>query len=267
MISRHPSRTLFWSILLNLGLLGFVLYLISRKETLPTTLAWVLLFLSIAVHLYKLLERNYLPFYLLVQRIKNRIGNPSANWNLIVRFEGRFVIDSIEIIHSKLLENYQDKIKIKQKLKNFLSLTLENFINFDIILNEPEKESASSISISFMNFRVSYQDSTRIIDNALLPLLGIIDRLVNPERSFYTMNIEFDEKKNPFYGLYVQRFKPEEITSFRVNLLIKDYQEKDIVEISKSSISISAQNDNAFQKLAQEFLSLSPDLKMRFKHG
>jgi hypothetical protein len=94
-----------------------------------------------------------------------------------------------------------------------------------------------------------------------------IEKGLKPTERTYNMTVEFDKLENPFFGLYLNRFNPEDIADFRVMLVINDYGERDTVTISDTKIQIVARSTHAIANLGKEFLTFHPNLKVRLRNG
>jgi hypothetical protein len=108
-----------------------------------------------------------------------------------------------------------------------------------------------------------YLFSIEKIERQILPILNLVRDELRPSRSSYELDVEF-RGTNPFFDVYIARLKPEQVGEFRVILHIASgiQDQKERVEISRTNIHVIATTTDSFKRLADDFILLSPDVKM-----
>lgn len=228
-----------------------------------TFVAGVFPFLYVILNI---LTKNNLKAYFWFTRILNRIKNPTSKWNIIVSYRGKFNSDIIDKFSSHLLK--ETFISFPVKIMNRTNQSI-NFVVQDTLNLYLEYENASinnkqedTIAISFPWFEISCNNSERKLNQEIVPLLDRLNDYFKPESTAYTLNIDF-MGKNPFYTVFIDHLKLEQIDDFNVNLNFGKYcigPKKDRVTINKDKIYIMTTNVGNLKELAKDFIFLSPDL-------
>jgi hypothetical protein len=108
-----------------------------------------------------------------------------------------------------------------------------------------------------------YLFSVEKIEQQILPMFNLVRDGLCPSKCSYELDVEF-RGANPFFEVYIARLKPEQVGEFRVVLHIasgmRDHKER--VEISRTNVHVIAATTDSFKKLADNFILLSPDVKM-----
>ena len=122
-------------------------------------------------------------------------------------------------------------------------------------------ETLPYIRVSIKNYRVGYAQTEYAIRREIAPILETIANVTQDVDTRYSLIIEFDKNKNPFFGLYIAQLPPESVSKFSIRLSIADYSPNDTVLISESQVAINTRTQASLQDLAIEFLSFSSSLQ------
>ena len=233
-------------------------------------ISWIVTICVVLPFTYQLLQKYNLEFYFFTQKLKYKfLPSRSATWHLSTRFESYSTVDIITEIEERMLRNYQGKIRVLRTSDRERFYIVDQRFNTEISI-EPLQESmrlsndqkaTTAIYIHVLNLNVSYGESSLVLEHHLMPLVALVESTISPVDRNYSMTVKFEKNKNPFFGLYVQWLRPKNVDKFQIIISLDDYQEKDIVKISEASISITAYSPSAFQAMAKDFLTLSPELK------
>jgi hypothetical protein len=223
---------------------------------------------------YDILKKHNVHFYLFTQRVRNYFGGRSATWNFAVRLYGSFTAASLdELVHKIIIiPTLGVGAKVSRPHDAGRIVSLRGGLNLEITLQASAPEAFSSdqqpyIYILIHNLRVSYNEAADILDKEIIPLITRIESALRASDRLYGMTVEVDKMQNPFMGLYLDRFDPDEIENFQVVLLLRDFGEQDTVTISDTSIEISAHSAHAISSLGKEFLTFHPNLHARLRNG
>ena len=271
-MSMKTALVTFGSIIIVIAI-AFYFSLSSATNTADAAsiiVSWIVTICVVFPFAYQLLQKYSLGFYFFTQRLKYKfLPSRSATWNLSVKFESPATLDIITEIEEKMLRTYQGKIHILRSSDTARFYIVDQQFNTEISV-EPLQESTSlasdpqaaiAIYLHVLNLKVSYGESSLILEHHLMPLIALVEATVRPVDKNYSMTVRFEKDKNPFFGLYVQWLRPKHVEKFQVIISLDEYQEQDIVKISETSISITAYSPSAFQTMAKNFLTLSPELR------
>src|SRR6185503_11535923 len=95
------------------------------------------------------------------------------------------------------------------------------------------------IQVSIKNYRVGYAQAEYVIRREIAPILETITSTTQNVDTRYSLVIDYDKNKNPFFGLYIAQLPPEAIAKFSIRLAVNSHSLKDTVQISESQVSIS----------------------------
>jgi len=260
----------FWIFLiLYIAFLVFgAVEIFERVKNADPIKAYVMFFVSCNVpFIYSLLSvlvKHNLKVYFWYMRIINRIKNPTVKWSLSVRFEGDFNEECMQkvkedIVNGKLLSA---GTKIKHSTKQSLSLVVKDSLAIEMEYENKDsfKREKDMIELSFPFFEVSCNYSRHKLDKEIVPILETLKDHFLPSNSSYVLNVNF-LGKNPFYTVFIDHLRLDQIDDFNVTLNIGEYScnSKDLVSIRKDEISITTRALSALKELAKDFIFLSPN--------
>ena len=252
-----------------------IVSLLYKGSSTIDVIAWISsVVIPLALFSYDLIKRKSLRFFLFAQRIKNLMGGRSATWDFAVTFNGNFSEKDIQAISTALQNNERySGLKITQQGRLMRNIMIPGGINAELsVQSDPNPfdyatSSLNQIHFAIQNLRVSFRDTEEILDKKVIPLVNLMSSTLKVVSQVYGMTVAFDKASNPFFGLYLDKINPDDISDFRVLLVINDYEEKDQVTITQSKIQIVAHSPSAISNLGKEFLTFQPNLRLKLGHG
>ena len=221
--------------------------------------------------LFSLVLKVNLKIYFWWTRVINRIKNPTTKWNIVVSFEGNFVQDLIDKFENKLIDKnfINADVKIMHRNNQSLNFVIDETLNLYLDYENSKfvNKTKDIVNICFPTFEISCNNSEKKLNEEIVPLLEKFKDYFKPDSSSYTLNIDF-MGKNPFYSVFIDHIRLEQIDDFNVNLHFDKYSldnRKDRVTIKKDEIHIISVALNNFKELAKDFIFLSPDLAKMLK--
>ena len=228
-------------------------------------------FVGLLVDFFTQLQKHNLSFYFWWLRWKNKLRNYKAKWSLFIRFSGKFNEDIIKELEDFILS--KEKIKGNKKIirttNQSIEFSIDDTIRFEVIY-EPESpldSTVGDISFKLFAFEIGCNDAEEKLNSKIVPLLEIFRDFLRPQKTSYTLDVDF-QGRNPFYALYIEHLKPEQIDDFNVNLVIDEYTKGtrgDNVSIKKDKVNIVTSSSNSLALLAKDFIFLSPAIKKLVK--
>lgn len=214
--------------------------------------------------LLSVLGKHNLKVYFWYMRIINKIKNPTVKWNLSIRFEGDFDNDCMQKVKEGILKGELLPVgsKIKHSTNQSLSLTIKDSLAIEMEYEDKDSFSREKdiVELSLPSFEISYNYSQHKLDKEIIPVLEALKDHFRPSNSSYVLNVNF-LGKNPFYAVFIDHLKLEQIDDFNVTLNIGEYscKAKDLVSIRKDELSITTRALGALKELAKDFIFLSPN--------
>jgi hypothetical protein len=111
---------------------------------------------------------------------------------------------------------------------------------------------------------VSYGHAKQKLEKQIVPVLEAITEVLRPSNSSFELDVQF-LKRNPFFAVYISHLRPEQVQDYRVVLHIDGSHPSgrtETVEITKQKVHVTATTATTFRSVAEQFVLLSPDLKM-----
>ena len=221
---------------------------------------------------YTLLMQYSMRFYLFVSRLRSLAWADAPSWNLSATFEGDDILpEKIDQVTQVLVARYKDRVV---KSRRIAPMTREVVIprgpNLEVHYNQPVSfgvaEGKASIQVRITNYHVGYRETKRALEVHILPVLEAVGKALGGTSHRYSLTIEFDKGKNPFFGLVVAQLPPEAVSRFVVNLS-PDPKSGESVLISEMKLAINTRSQHTLRDRALEFLTFQPKLSARMGHG
>jgi hypothetical protein len=220
------------------------------------------------------LTKNSLTVYFFWQRLRVRFNTKAVTrWSFSVRFDGQFGPDAL-LRAIGVLSNpkkYAYPVRIEASDNRSALLSIDNSLLVSASLEMAEFSEASTaggdevdhIAVVSKTQELPYRFSVEKIEKQILPLLSIMKDELRPSKSSYELDVAF-RGTNPFFEVYIARLRPDQIDDFRVILHVDSGtpNRKERVEISRTNIHVTAASTDSFKRLANDFILLSPDVKM-----
>jgi len=198
--------------------------------------------------------------YLAVNRSIAWLTSAPANWEFAIQYLIRPEQDSIiEQATNSILEVFP-KAKLwqddpTQKIVNVPGFTARIKLLRDVSIEESEQPT-TNLFLDLTDMNVSYRQTKMILFKKIAPLLEKLSTNIKPEWVKYTLRIKYDGA-NPFFGLYVKKLPPHQITRFHCELFEVVGDETDNVTVGKEETVIITASITSLLELSQKYLSLS----------
>ena len=270
-----------WIVILVIlaGLAILVWAIITNSRNILEAFGWITgAVIPATIFIFDQLHKRNLRLFLFTNKLRSLLSKRAPTWNLSVLMQGEQVTEkSIDQITKKLLELRSDTsdTKVMRFDANSSTVYIRSLppieITFTPTMQSPIPELGDkefpSIKISMRSFRVGYAQSSVAIQDDISPILESIAGTIQDTETRYSLVIDFDKDKNPFYGLYIANLPPETISKFSILLVFNNQGQKDTVAISESKVAINARTQTALKRLALNFLTFDPKLEGLLRHA
>jgi len=223
----------------------------------------VIISIPIALFLIQYSYQHFSPVYFFVNKIFNKILNPSTRWNFSVEHRinqnpkeaFKIVVETVLSFDDVSIWADKDDSKIFQ-LSSFLC---EINIHQEVSAEEHVGE-GFILNIGITKLEVPYRSAERILDHEVVPLLYKIQEALKPSKNKFVFNCEM-QSINPYYGLLLKKVDVQNIERFTIEFTEKvKGSQKSHVQIRKSKITVVSDDLIAFQNLSRKYLILSPKI-------
>lgn len=237
-------------------------------QALLTLAANIAAVLSVFAASYLWLRSHNLGFYLWIQRLRHKwLPSKSVTWDVQARWEGTGDQGILDNFESWLISYYSGKLSVTSRADRLRSYLVDNRFNIDTSFEplsiSPEMISAAVV-IRIYALTVNFAESKDVLGHDVMPLLDKLSSDVRPlsPNEDYKLTMIFTDNINPFFGLYVQGLRPQDVLRFQIVLAPQFYdrQAASIVRVSPQELSITTHSPLILQTMAQDFLSFAPHL-------
>jgi hypothetical protein len=218
-----------------------------------------------------ILTKNSLSVFLLYNRFKNRVLNPSSKWKLVARYDCDYNANLIDDYCNALMDKkFGASYKIISRSESNLNIVLMGSLNIQIYYINNIEDDALQVDVIFSPFEISCQAAKKKVENEIIPVLTNFHNFLNPLNESFTLRIDFIAK-NPFSSIFLDNVKLNDPDDFRLNLFPQQnllIGNNDRVEITKNTITINTNHLNYLDKYVMYFIYLSPDVSkiLRFHY-
>jgi hypothetical protein len=257
---------IFYIVLLVAYISGWS-YSLYHPNKIPDTISKISGLVALLSAMGMALQKSSLRVYFLFQRIAIRfLPDTTSRWWFSARYDGNFSADSVrQLIHHFQSKDFRFPIKIERED----NLTAQVDVDDTLVLNiqlDPHNFSRELDHITVLSkvMEVSYGHAKRKLDTQIIPVLQAISDVLRPENSSFELDVQF-LGRNPFFAVYIAHLKPEQVQDYRVVLHVDGGHasgKTENVEITKEKIHVTTQTTNSFRSIAEQFVLLSPDLKL-----
>jgi hypothetical protein len=243
-----------------------------------TLVANIAAVLSVFAALYLWLRSHNLKFYLWIQRLRHKyLPSKSVTWDVQARWEGTGDQSILDNFESWLASHYPGKLSVTSRADRLRSYLVDKRFNIETSF-EPLSISSemlyAAVVIRIYALTVNFAEAKDVLDHDIMPLLDKLSSDVRPlsPNEDYKLTMMFTDNINPFFGLYVQGLRPQDILRFQIVLAPQFYnrqvasQATNIVRVSPQELSITAHSPLTLQTMAQDFLSFAPHLAQTVPH-
>ena len=196
--------------------------------------------------------------YVWFNKIRFFITNPSVLWNIEVDAQGNYGSDALDQVMREFRLKYPN-FRVHLREAERMTFQCDGMIVV-VAVRDPVREVSGtsrwgSLTIHFQDVRDSYRASGGLIDR----ISEIVERVlstmpVGPVK--YSARIKFPAERNPYFGLYAKRLRPDQVAAFSCILEHKENGISDTVNVSKEAISLSATNRARWTTLSKKYLAV-----------
>lgn len=247
---------------------------LKNNFSLPALTGSLASFVGLSAAFLGTASRKNLKIYFMFQRLRIWWHSDAVTrWSIGARFDGDY--DAETLVH--LLAFLRDGKRFRFPIKVDHSATREAQVEIDKTFTiklsvDPEGAFATdatdgingNLTLISKTVEVSYGHAKKKLDGQIIPVLTAIRDFLNPQNSSYELHVDFD-KNNPFFAIYIDHLKPEQIGDFNVVLYPNMYSNlprPEKAEISRYGVHITSGSTDSLNQLARDFILLSPDLTM-----
>ncbi len=260
-----------WIIFYAILLAAYVLslgYSFYHPSKVPEAITRIAALAALLTGFANALQKSNLKVYFLFQRIAIRFfPDTTSRWRFSARYDGHF---DDSVIHS-LSQYFQSKdFRFISKVEKEDAVSAQVEIDQTLSLNiqfEPSHLSGDDhdhVTVISRVMEVSYGHAKTKLERQIVPVLQAIGDALRPDNSSFELDVQF-LKRNPFFAVYIAHLRPEQVQDYRVVLHVDGSHPSgraEKVEITKQNVHVTAKTTNSFKSMAEQFVLLSPDLKM-----
>jgi hypothetical protein len=258
---------IFYTVLLVAYVTGW-LYSLYHPSSVPEVISKISGLVALLSAMGTALQKSSLRVYFLFQKIAIRFfPDTTSRWWFSARYDGQFPADSVR----RLVQHFQSSdFRFPVKVEREDSLTAQIEIDQTLILNvqlDPQhlsEDQRDHFTIISKVMEVSYGHAKKKLDSQIVPVLQAISGVLRPENGSFELDVQF-LRRNPFFAIYIAHLRPDQVQDYRVVLHVDGGHPSgrtEKVEITKEKVHVTAQTTNSFRSIAEQFVLLSPDLKL-----
>ncbi len=261
------ALTVFYVILLGAYLVSWG-YSLHHPNGVPEAIARSSGLIALLMGLAGALQKSSLTIYFLFQRIALRLSSDTTGrWWFSARYDGHF---DDSVVHSLNNHLQGEGFRFATKVERETALTAEVEIDQTLFLKiqfdpgHASEDGEGHVTVISRVMEVSYGHAKRKIEQQIVPVLQAMADVLKPSNSSFELDVQF-LKRNPFFAVYISHLRPEQVQDYRVVLHVDGSHasgKAEKVEISKQKIHVTANSTNTFKSMAEQFVLLSPDVKM-----
>jgi hypothetical protein len=234
---------------------SYRLVLTNWPQFIPILIGWLIAF-------SKMLYDSSARIYLMFSRFMAWIGSTPTNWE----FANQYILpnnveqnEAAEQIIKSILEHFPKATlwqnTATQKIIHAPSFTIRVKVLQELSSIE-SNISTNSLYVDFTDMNVPYRYTEKTLLKTIAPLLERLEKALTPEWVKYIFRIKYDGN-NPFFGLFIRKIPPKQISKFHCELFEVTGIEKDNVAISKEETVIITTSIISLLALSRKYLSFS----------
>lgn len=259
--------TIFYAILLAAYLLSWA-YSAYHPSSVPETVTRLSGLVALLTGLVSALQKSSLWVYFRLQKLAIRFfPDTTGRWWFSARFDGRFSENAIRLL-SDHFQSKEFRFSTKAENENVLTVQLEIdqtlYLKIQYDPSHLSEDGEDHVTVLSRVMEVSYGHAKKKLEQQIVPVLQAITDVLRPANSSFELDVQF-LKRNPFFAVYIAHLRPEQVQDYRVVLHIDGSHPSgraETVEITKQKVHVTAKTTHSFQSIAEQFVLLSPDLKM-----
>ena len=175
------------------------------------------------------------------------IGNVSATWDLSIRFQ-KFAGDAtlnelVGHIQRRMIGTtilVQSDVRAVLRTRRFVIEVSAQAAQMHMGLQDPE------LALSIAPVTVGYRDSTRFLEQQLLPLIESCRDALGARWASYSLRVDLPEH-NPYVGVYLQNIPLTPMQEFRIQFALPDATETKIV-VGKERLTVISDTLEQFRR-------------------
>jgi hypothetical protein len=234
---------------------AYRLVLTNWPQFIPVLIGWLIAF-------FKVLYDSSARIYLAANRFIAWFVSAPTSWEFANQYMLPDKVDQNEAAEQavkSILEHFPKAAlwqnTATQKIVHAPSFTIRVKVLQELSPTEPNI-STNSLYIDFTDMSVPYRYTEKTLLKTIAPLLERLAGVLKPEWVKYAFRIKYDGN-NPFFGLYVRKMPPNQISKFHCELFEVIGTEKDNVAISKEETVIMTTSIASLLALSRKYLSFS----------
>lgn len=234
---------------------GSLIWLNNESDWRPIVIAVI----PWCVPLFKMLYDSFPTIYLFVNRIIAITVNSSTRWEFSIKYVlPQNSKNQLESAANIIMKSFQDaklwQNEAEQKIIRLSGITIR-LKNIDI-LHSNDEDNSLNLFIDMTDMNVPYRLTNKTLEHRMWPLIEKLTNTLKPDLVQYTMRVKYD-KPNPFFGLYIRRLPPNQITNFNCELFEIIGGEKESVSIHKEETVIISASMANFRTVSRKYLLFS----------
>lgn len=259
--------TIFYTVLLVAYVVGW-LYSLHTPNSVPEIISKTAGLVALLSALATALQKSSLRVYFLFQKIAIRFfPDTTSRWWFAARYDGLFPDDTVR----RLIEHFQSglfrfPVKVEREDKVTAQIEVDQTLTITVQFDTQHisEDQRGHFTVLSKVMEVSYGHAKKQLDSQIVPVLQAIADVLRPENSSFELDVQF-LGRNPFFAVYITHLRPDQVQDYRVVLHVDGGHPSgrtERVEITKEKVHVTAKTTNTFRSMAEQFVLLSPDLKL-----
>lgn len=259
---RGAIRT-YWPIVLFLITVGIVAALTLILPDKSAFKAWadiVLALLPVVAFLNQWALHNLERWRLFVGRVRLKLFNSETRWSLSVDFSvssGALALDQalavVRAAHGVTVRVLSQSSKLAVISLGGTTLRLKIESGLDPLSDE----AIDYLRAEFSEVSRGFRDQQEALQHECFPVINRIGEVIGTSEAKYVVKVMFPTS-NPYFGLFVARIKPEDVSRFSLEYFEQDATERDIVKVHRDRVEVIASTARSAEKLSLRYLALQP---------
>jgi len=206
--------------------------------------------------------------YLWLSQIKYWILNKETTWDLSLQFRGNFVAERVDRFVHRLALEQPGETEVKQASATRFIVRYRRLFTVEFSLGPgyeaiagigdelPGADGLTTLDIVVYEQQVSYRRSRGVLEDVLIPFAEQLKDEFTPQSASFSLRVRFD-RGNPFFGLYLERLRPDLVTDFKFEFRLPAARKDEYVRVDKDTMVVSAQSVEDFRKAVRDGLTFS----------
>ncbi len=258
---------IFYTVLL-ISYIGGWAYSLYHANHIPDIISKISGLVALLSAMGMALQKSSLRVYFFFQRIAIRFfPDTTSRWWFSARYDGHFSAASVHLLIQHFQSNdFRFPIKVEREDNLSAQIDVDDTLVLNIQLDPQSisEDQLDHITVLSKVMEVSYGHAKKKLDAQIVPVLQAISDVLRPENSSFELDVQF-LRRNPFFAVYIAHLNPSQVQDYRVVLHVDGGHASgrtEKVEITKEKIHVTTQTTNSFRSIAEQFVLLSPDLKL-----